>query len=117
METLIAAASTFFLLIVATAILAIASYWVLFTKAGKPGWAAIIPIYNMIVMLEIAQKPTWWLVLMLLPGIQLIWIIWTLNLFVKRFGKSSGYTVGIIFLPFIFLPLLAFSKNTVYVGE
>lgn len=117
METLLAASFTMILLFIGTIILAIASYWTLFNKAGKPGWAAIIPIYNIIVMLEIAQKPTWWIVLMLLlPGLNLIWIIWTLNLFVKRFGKSSGYTVGIIFLPFIFLPLLAFSKSTVYVG-
>ena len=115
MEALIGAGIILILFIFATIILIIASYWTLFNKAGKPGWAAIVPVYNIIVMLEIVQKPMWWLVLMLVPGVNLIWIILTLNLFVKRFGKSSGYTVGVIFLPFIFLPLLAFDRDTVLV--
>jgi len=103
-------------IILAMVVLIIASFWKLFEKAGKPGWAAIVPIYNTIVMIEIAKKPVWWIVLMLIPYVGIIWSIWVLNLFVKAFGKSEGYTIGILFLPFIFLPMLAFSDDTEYIG-
>lgn len=88
--------------------LMIVSMWRIFEKAGKPGWASIIPIYNIIVMLEIAQKPWWWLLLMLIPYVGLIWSIWMLNMVVKKFGKEEGFTIGCIFLPFVFFPILAF---------
>lgn len=103
------------LVILAVAALLISSMWKLFEKAGKPGWAAIVPIYNMIVMLEIGRKPAWWVVLMIIPYIGAIWSIWALNMFVKAYGKTEGFTVGILFLPFIFLPMLAFSDDTRYV--
>ena len=105
-----------FLLIAGVLVLVIASLWTLFEKAGKPGWAAIVPIYNQLVQLEIVGKPWWWLLLMMIPYVGVIWSIWTLNLFVKSFGKTEGYTIGCIFLPFIFLPMLAFSKDTQFVG-
>ena len=88
----------------------------LYTMAGQPGWAAIVPIYNYVVMLRIIQKPWWWILLILIPYIGMIWGIWSLNLFVKSFGKGTGYTVGVIFLPFIFLPMLAFSSDTRFQG-
>lgn len=93
----------------------VASMWVLFAKAGKPGWAAIIPIYSSIVMIEIVGKPMIWILWLLIPCTAPIFGIWLLNLFVKSFGKSEGYTVGVIFLPFIFLPMLAFGNNP-YLG-
>ncbi len=90
--------------------LMIVSMWRIFEKAGKPGWASIIPIYNMIVMLEIAQKPWWWIFLMLIPYVGMIWGIWTINMMVKKFGKEEGFTIGCIFLPFVFFPILAFGE-------
>ena len=93
---------------IAIIVLIIASIWTIFTKAGKPGWAAIIPIYNIIVLLEIVGKPWWWIFLWIIPYLNLIWIIWTYNMLSKSFGKSEGYTVGLIFLGFIFVPMLAF---------
>jgi hypothetical protein len=100
------------------AVLMIASMWKLFEKAGKPGWAAIVPIYNTVVMLEIGRKPVWWILLMLIPYVGIIWGIWAMNMFVKAYGKTEAFTVGIIFLPFLFLPMLAFSDDTRYVyGE
>lgn len=93
----------------------IISVWKLFQIAGKPGWACIVPIYNTIIQLEIIKKPWWWLLLMMIPYLGIIWQIWALNLFVKSFGKDEGYTVGCVFLPFIFLPILAFNKNTKYI--
>ena len=87
-------------------VLYIASMWVIFTKAGKPGWAAIIPIYNIIVLLEIVGKPLWWIILVII--LPFIFGIWMLNLLSKSFGKGVGFTLGLIFLGFIFFPILAF---------
>ena len=54
-----------FVIYAAVAVLMIASQWKVYTKAGKPGWACLIPIYNLIVLLEIAGKPTWWILLIM----------------------------------------------------
>ncbi|HOP03776.1 MAG TPA: DUF5684 domain-containing protein [Tenuifilaceae bacterium] len=89
-------------------VLYIASMWVVFTKADKPGWAAIIPIYNIIVMLEIVGKPWWWILLFLIPVVNIVFMIWMINLLSISFGKGVGFTIGLIFLGFIFLPILAF---------
>lgn len=92
----------------------IISMWILFEKAGEPGWASIIPIYSTIVLVRIIRKPGYWIALMLIPYVNIIWGIWGLNLFVKAFGKDVGFTIGCIFLPFIFLPLLAANGNYVH---
>ncbi len=89
-------------------ILVIVSMWMIYVKAGKPGWASIVPIYNIIVLLEIVGKPWWWILLMLIPLVNFIVVIIVLNLLAKKFGKGVGYTLGLIFLGFIFLPILAF---------
>lgn len=96
----------------AVAIFMIASLWKIFTKAGQPGWACIVPIYNYIVMAKMAEKPAWWGILCLIPYVNIIFIIWIWNRIVLRFGKSSGFTVGIILLPIIFIPMLAFGDAT-----
>jgi len=97
-------------------ILMIVAMWKIYTKAGKPGWAAIIPIYNIIVLLEIVGKPWWWLLLMLfIPIVGIIWMIWAINLLSKSFGKGVGFTLGILFLGFIFIPILGFGSAK-YVG-
>lgn len=90
----------------AFAILMIVSYWKVFEKAGKPGWACLIPIYNIIVLLEIVGKPWYWLLFMLVPLLNVIFGIWALNLLMLSFGKNSGWTIGTIILPFVFIPLL-----------
>jgi hypothetical protein len=89
-------------------VLIIASMWKIFTKAGKPGWAAIVPIYNIIVLLEIVGKPWWWLILMLIPLLNIIFSIWVTNLLSKSFGKSEGFTIGLLLLGIIFYPILGF---------
>lgn len=96
-------------------ILIIASMWKLYSKANKPGWAVLIPIYSTIVLLEIIRKPWWWLLLMMIPFVGIIWAIWATNLFVKSFGKDEGYTIGVLLLPYVFYPVLAFNKSTQYV--
>ena len=90
----------------------VVSQYKLFKKANKPGWAAFIPFYNVIVWLRIIRKPWWWLILMFIPYAGFIWQIWATNLLVKKFGKDEGFTIGVIFLPFIFYPILAFGSST-----
>ena len=99
----------------AVVILMIASMWKVFTKAGKPGWAAIVPIYNLIVLLEIVGKPTWWLLLLLIPCVNLIIFIMVYHRLSLSFGKDVGFTIGLILLGFIFMPILAFG-DAQYVG-
>ena len=88
----------------------IAALWKVFSKAGQPGWAAIIPIYNIYVMCKIAGRPGWWLLLMLIPFVNFIIAI-ILNVDIaKRFGKGVGFAVGMTLLPFIFWPILGFGS-------
>lgn len=96
--------------------LMIVSMWKIFTKSGQEGWISIIPIYNTIVMLRIVGKPWWWLFLMMIPFAGIVWGIWILNLLSKSFGKHEGFTVGMIFLPFIFMPILGLGSAQ-YVGQ
>jgi len=96
----------------AVIILLIAAIWKVFSKAGQPGWAAIIPIYNLYVMCKVAGRPGWWLLLCLIPFLNVIILI-ILNFDIaKRFGKSGGFAVGMILLPFIFWPILGFGSAT-----
>ncbi|WP_205771936.1 DUF5684 domain-containing protein [Mucilaginibacter terrenus] len=96
-------------------IISIVGMWKMYEKAGKPGWAAIIPIYNIIVLLEIIGKPLWWFLLLLVPCVNIIFAVWMINLLSKSFGQSEGFTIGLLLLPFVFYPLLGFG-NYRYVG-
>lgn len=97
------------------AIVAIAAMWRVFTKAGQPGWAAIIPIYNFYVLLKVAGKPGWWLLLLLIPFVNFVILILTYIDLAKSFGKGGLFAIGLILLPFIFLLILAFGSAR-YVG-
>ncbi len=89
-------------------VLMIAALWKVFTKAGEPGWAAIVPIYNFFVMLKIAGKPAWWIVLMFIPIANFIVLILVAMSIAKNFNKSGGFGIGLALLPIVFYPLLAF---------
>jgi len=88
----------------------VASMWRVFEKAGQPGWSVLIPIYNIYVMLKIAGKPGWWLILMLIPLVNIVIEILVVVGVAKNFRKGGGFAVGLIFLPFIFFPILAFGS-------
>ena len=90
----------------------IAGMWKVFTKAGKPGWACIVPIYNLIVLLEIAGRPIWWIVLMLIPFVNFVVFILIGIDVAKAFGKGTGFGLGLAFLGFIFYPILGFGDAT-----
>ena len=88
------------------AITAVAGMWKTFTKAGQPGWAVIIPIFNIYILLKIAGRPGWWLILAIITG-GLVLIVISFDV-AKRFGKGAGFGVGLFFLAFIFYPMLGF---------
>lgn len=118
-DTEIMAAIMGFLATYAIVIFLIAAFmiivnWVLFKKANKPGWAAIIPIYNIVVKYQIAKVNPLLIILLFIPIINFVativlGIIVNINL-AKVFGKGGAFAVGLIFLPIIFLPILAFGK-------
>jgi hypothetical protein len=93
---------------VAVVILEIAAMWKVFVKAGEPGWAAIIPIYNTYILLKIVGRPWWWLLLLLIPFVNIVMLIVVLNDLSKSFGKTVGFTVGLVLLGVIFIPILGF---------
>jgi hypothetical protein len=88
-------------------ILMIAAMWKVFEKAGKPGWAAIVPIYNLVVLCEIAGKPAWWVILLLIPLVNIVVAIIVVLGVAKNFGKGAGFGIGLLLLPMIFYPMLA----------
>jgi hypothetical protein len=88
----------------------VASLWKIFSKAGQPGWAAIIPIYNWIVWCKIVGRPAWW-VLLLLICLPIFYIILCIDL-AKSFGKGVGFAIGLILLSIVFFPILGFGSAT-----
>jgi ABC-type sulfate transport system permease subunit len=99
----------------ALAILMIVATWKVFIKAGWPGWAVLIPIYNTYVFLKIAGKPGWWLIWFFIPFLNFIFGIIATVAFSRSFGKGAGFVVGLILLPIVFMPILAFGEAQ-YVG-
>lgn len=93
------------------AILIIAAYWRIFAKAGQPGWAAIIPIYNIFVLLRVVGRPWWWFIMLLIPVVNIIFGIILINDLSKSFGHGIGYTLGLLFLSLIFIPILGFGGS------
>ncbi len=92
----------------AIGLLMLISLWRVYTKAGQPGWACIVPFYNFYILCKIGQKPGWWWILLFIPIVN-----WIIALIVKlgvsqNFGKGSGFGVGLWLLPIIFYPILAF---------
>jgi len=94
----------------AVLILTIAGMWRVFTKAGQPGWAVLIPIFNLYVLCKAAGRPGWWVILMLIPLINLLVLIIIQLRLVERFGKNDLFTLGLVLLPFIFWPILGFGS-------
>ena len=107
--------TTTMIVYLAILVIELVSMWKLFEKAGKPGWAAIIPIYNVLVMLEIAKKEWWYLLLMFIPIVNFVIAIIVTIAFVKAYGKDTGFAVLTIFFAPIMYPILAFGDSK-YVG-
>jgi len=100
------------LISLALAVVAVAAQWKVFVKAGRPGWACLIPIYNIYVMCKIAGKPGWWILLMVVPIVQIVVAVLVSVGIAQRFGRGTGFAVGMVFLPFIFWCILGFGDAT-----
>jgi hypothetical protein len=116
MEDLIVLLGAYLFVVLAIAVFLIICQWKVYAKAGKPGWASIIPIYNIVVLLEIVKKPVWWLVLLMIPLVNVVIAIMIMIELAKVFGKDGGFTVGLILLPYVFYPILAFG-DAKYIGD
>ncbi|HRE07500.1 MAG TPA: DUF5684 domain-containing protein [Opitutaceae bacterium] len=98
------------LVIIPFAIFMIVSGWKVYTKAGQPGWACLVPIYNLYIWIKIAGRPGWWIFLFLIPIVSLVISILVSIEVCRAFGKGIGFALLMIFLPFIALPILAFGS-------
>ena len=99
----------------AVMVLGIVAMWKIFEKAGEPGWAAIIPFYNLYVLFKITWGNGWKFLFLLIPIANVVFAIITMVKLAKAFGKSGGFAVGLIFLSIIFYCILAFDSST-YIG-
>ncbi|MBK7987483.1 MAG: signal peptidase I [Ignavibacteria bacterium] len=97
------------LIVIVILVLVLGGLWKIFTKAGKPGWAAIIPIYNYIVLTEIIGKPIWWAIMMLIPCVNIVFMFLVYIELAKCFGKDTLYGILLVVLSPIMIPVLGFS--------
>jgi magnesium-transporting ATPase (P-type) len=105
------------ILVVAIIAILLISMYKIFEKAGRPGWEGLIPIYNIYIMVtKIIGKPAWFFVMCLIPIVNYVFLVWTYNLLSKSFGKTEAFTVGLVLLGIVFLPIMAFSDDIQYVG-
>ena len=98
----------FGLLYLGIIVLVIVGVWKVFVKAGQPGWACLIPFYNLYILLKIAGKPAWWMILFFIPLVNIVMAILLYIEVAKVFGKGAGFGLGLAFLGFIFFPILGF---------
>ncbi len=92
-------------------ILYVVAMWIIFQKAQKPGWAILIPFYNIIVYLDIIGRPWWWLLLMFVPIVNVVIAVIVTHDLSLAFKRDAWFTVGLFFFPWIFAPILAFGKD------
>jgi len=100
----------FLIVILALAAFVIAAMWKVFAKAGQPGWAAIVPIYNYVILMNIVGRPGWWVLLMFVPLLNVVIAIIIHLELAKSFGQGTGFGVGLILLGFVFFPILGFGS-------
>src|SRR3990172_8845457 len=101
----------FFLWYVLWLVLYAVGAWRMYEKAGQPGWAAIIPIYNFIVLMKIIGRPWWWILLVLIPIVNIVILIIVWNDLSKSFSHGVGFTIGLIFLSVIFILILGLGNS------
>ena len=103
-----------FLIPIGIGIFTIVCNWLIFKKAGKEGWEAIVPIYNTVVLIEITGLPMWYIALFFVPFANIFASVMIYLELARRFKQSAGFGVGLFFLTPIFLGILAFDKKMVY---
>ena len=115
--------AAFFMVFLVIGLVCLIGMWKVFAKAGQPGWAVLIPIYNLIVLLRIAGLPWYWVftpLVVIIPVLgalaYLVWIVWVYHRISTRFGQGVGFTIGLTLLAPIFWLILGFGSAK-YVGE
>lgn len=106
----------YMVILLIVSIISLVGLWKIFVKAGKPGWGAIIPIYNMYCLFEMSFGTGWLFLLCFVPCVNAVMMIIMWIKLAQAFGKGAGYGVGILLVPFIFLPMLGFG-DAQYVGS
>jgi hypothetical protein len=86
----------------------IVAFWRIFEKAGKPGWKSMIPVYNLVILFEILNKPWYWILFLMIPGLHLFIPFWMIVLLGERFGRDDLFVMGLFLFGFIFIPILGF---------
>lgn len=104
------AITTILILTIAASIFMIAATWRIYTKAGRPGWASIVPIYNTLQLLWTIHRPWWWILLLFIPIVNIFVLIMMYYYLAKAFGKGLGFTALLLLLPIIGLPMLAWGN-------
>lgn len=92
-------------------IVSLVGLWGIFKKAGYAGWKTFIPIYNLIIIQKIIDRPWWWIIIMFIPYLGIIFIILSTYLLANTFKRKELFTLGLILLPFIFYPLLGYNND------
>ena len=112
-STLAGIGIAYLIIMLAVSVLMIVSYWKMFVKAGKPGWASIVPIYNIVVLFEIVELE-WWhvLIAIFVPFAMFIYLIVVNIKLAKVFGKGTGFALLLIFIPVVGQLMLAFGNAT-----
>lgn len=107
----------FAIVVFLVAIFMVVSMCLIFKKAGREWWEAIIPFYNLYVLTLITRQPVWIIIGFFLPVLNWITAIYLQYQLSKRFGYDIPFTIGLVLLPFIFLPILAFGNATYLASE
>jgi len=93
-----------------TLLLMMPALWLTFEKARQPGWAWLVPGYNLYALCRMAGRPGWWTVLLLVPGLNLVALCMLFHAIAKAFGFGPGMTLLMLFLPFVAFPVLGFGR-------
>ncbi len=94
----------------AIVVVVVAGLWKTFEKAGEPGWAAIVPIYNLYVLVRISGNAWWWLLLFLIPVVNILAQAKISIDVAGKFGQGILFGLGLMLLSFIFYPILGFGN-------
>src|SRR2546425_533601 len=98
----------FAVVFLAFTVLTFVAFWKIFSKAGEPGWKALVPIYGAVVFLRIVGRPWWWLFLLCVPVVNLFPSVALCIDLARVFGKGGGFAAGLMLLTPVFLLMLAF---------
>lgn len=106
---------TYLIVVLVISILTLVALWKVFVKAGKPGWACIIPFYSTYCLFDIAWGNGWLFLLSFVPFVNIVVMIMMYFKLAKAFGKGTGFGFGLLFLNTIFVLILGFGSAE-YIG-